>query len=99
MGRFKFVFALAAISAGILSGCADFRPATADANITTDVQGRLDQMPNLGAPGSVRVQTLDHVVYLNGRVDVGLEKRTAESVALQAPGVARVVNSIAVSHD
>jgi osmotically-inducible protein OsmY len=99
MGRFKFAFALAVMSAAILSGCADFRPATADANITTEVQGRLDQMPNLGAPGSVRVQTLDHVVYLNGRVDVGLEKRTAESVALQAPGVAQVVNSIAVSHD
>jgi osmotically-inducible protein OsmY len=99
MGRFKLTFALTAISAAILSGCADFRPATADANITTEVQGRLDQLPDLGAPGSVRVQTLDRVVYLNGRVDVGLEKRTAESIASQAPGVAQVVNSIAVSHD
>jgi osmotically-inducible protein OsmY len=104
MGRFKFAFVLAAIPAVILSGCADFKPCgsqscTADANITADVQARLNQMPDLGPPGSVRVQTRDRVVYLNGPVDGGLEKRTAESVAAQAPGVVQVVNSIAVSHD
>jgi osmotically-inducible protein OsmY len=106
MRRFKLIatFALAAIPAAILAGCADFKPCgsqscTADANITADVQARLNQMPDLGPPGSVRVQTRDRVVFLNGPVDVGLEKRTAESVALQTPGVVQVVNSIAVSHD
>jgi osmotically-inducible protein OsmY len=44
------------------------------------------------------VQTRDQVVYLNGLVDVGLEKGVAESVAFQTPGVAKVVDSIAVSH-
>ena len=104
MSRFKFAFVLAAIPAVILSGCADFKPCgsqscSADANITSDVQARLNQMPDLGPPGSVRVQTLDHVVYLNGAVGVGLEKRNAESVAREAPGVIQVVDSIAVSHD
>jgi osmotically-inducible protein OsmY len=103
MGRFKFAFALAAIPAVILSGCADFRPfgsqSTADANITADVQARLNQMPDLGPPGSVRVQTLDRVVYLNGLVGVGIEKRSAEAAAAQAPGVVKIVDSIAVSHD
>jgi osmotically-inducible protein OsmY len=100
MSRFKFAIALAAIPAVILAGCADFRPSSpADANITADVQARLNQMPDLGPPGSVRVQTLDRVVYLNGQVGVGLEKRSAESVAFEAPGVLQVVDSIAVSHE
>jgi osmotically-inducible protein OsmY len=106
MRGFKLIaaFALASIPAAILAGCADFKPCgsqscTADANITADVQARLNQMPDLGPPGSVRVHTRDRVVYLNGPVDGGLEKRTAESVALQTPGVVLVVNSIAVSHE
>jgi osmotically-inducible protein OsmY len=39
------------------------------------------------------------VVYLNGFVDVGLEKRNAESVAMQVPGVTNVVDGIAVLHN
>jgi osmotically-inducible protein OsmY len=31
------------------------------------------------------VQTRDHVVYLNGLVDVGVEKRIAEATAKQVP--------------
>ena len=106
MSGFKLIaaFALASIPAAILAGCADFKPCgsqscTADANITADVEARLNQMPDLGPPGSVRVHTRDRVVFLNGPVDGGLEKRTAESVALQTPGVEKVVNSIAVSHE
>jgi len=38
------------------------------------------------------------VVYLNGFVSAGLESETAESVAGEAPDVARVVNDIAVTH-
>jgi osmotically-inducible protein OsmY len=104
MSRSKFAFALAAVPAVILAGCADFRPfasqrSPADANITADVEAQLNQMPDLGPPGSVRVQTLDRVVYLNGQVGVGLEKRTAESVAREEPGVVQVVDSIAVAHE
>jgi osmotically-inducible protein OsmY len=42
------------------------------------------------------VQTFHRVVYLNGQVNDGFSRSIAESVALQAPGVLKVVNSIAV---
>jgi osmotically-inducible protein OsmY len=98
-----YTIALATILTAALCGCAAFRPGearlgTADANITADVEGQLNQLPNLGPPGSIAVQTVDHVVYLNGIVDGGLQKRIAESVAMQASGVTNVVNNIAVSH-
>jgi osmotically-inducible protein OsmY len=35
---------------------------------------------------------------LNGTVSAGLQREYAESVANQAPGVAKVINSINVSH-
>jgi osmotically-inducible protein OsmY len=69
-----------------------------DTKITADVQARLNQVTDLGSPDSIKVQTLDHVVYLNGLVDAGSEKSTAESVVKQVPGVTRIVNNIAVSH-
>jgi osmotically-inducible protein OsmY len=43
------------------------------------------------------VQTLNHVVYLNGLVDDDLAKRTAVSVTKQVAGVTDVVNNIAVT--
>ena len=65
-----------------------------DATITKNVQDLLDRHAELGPPNSIDVQSFDHVVYLRGIVDTGLEKRIAESVASQVPDVARVVNSI-----
>jgi osmotically-inducible protein OsmY len=106
MTTFKpiYTMALSTILAASLFGCADFKPSGvqdsfADAKITADVESRLNQMPELGPSSSVEVQTVDHVVYLNGLVDVGLEKRNAESVAMQVPGVTNVVNDISVSHN
>jgi len=86
-----------------VSGCAEFRECGPegcpnDQKITANVQARLNQQPDLGTLGPITVQTLNRVVYLNGLVDYGLEKSTAESVAKQVPGVTRVVNNIAVQH-
>ena len=86
-----------------LPGCATFRESGSnacadDAKISANVQTQLDRRPELGPPHSIDVQTIDHVVYLNGFVSAGLESETAESVADEAPGVARVVNNIAVTH-
>jgi osmotically-inducible protein OsmY len=99
-----YVAAFALFLTGILPGCADLRQSGSnsgaeDTAITADVETRLNEIPALGPPGSVRVETLDHVVYLNGLVDGGLEKRLAEADALQEAGVTKVVNNIAVSHD
>jgi osmotically-inducible protein OsmY len=44
------------------------------------------------------VQTFNSVVYLDGQVGGGLEKRIAADVALQVAGVKEVVNGIYVPH-
>lgn len=69
-----------------------------DAGITAEVEAQLAHYPALQAPNSVRVQTLDRVVYLYGLVDTDLERQLAESVATEAADQARVVDSIAVSN-
>jgi len=87
-----------------LSGCAlydtyekcGFRGCPGDAKITANVVIQLNRCSFL-EPNVIRVQTLDHVVYLNGAVTSGLEIGTAESIARQVPGVAGVVNSITLN--
>jgi osmotically-inducible protein OsmY len=86
---------------GARCGCATYdkcglRGCPGDAGITARVEAQLQQYPALEAPNSVRAQTLDRVVYLHGMVDTDLERQLAESVAVQAAGGARVVDSIAV---
>ena len=98
-----YILASASILAGVISGCADTRPigtqsAIPDAKITADAQTRLDLMAALGPPGSIRVQTIDNVVYLNGIVDGGLAKRNAEAAVRDVAGVQKVVDDIDVAH-
>src|ERR1700679_65611 len=86
------------VMGGLLSGCATFekcgfKGCPGDAEITAEVKALFNQHPELGT--SISVQTLDHVVYLYGLVDTPLDSEIAQSVALQAPGAARVVSSIA----
>jgi len=69
-----------------------------DAKITADVQAKLKERRELGAPNTVYVQTRDGVVYLTGQVTTDLQRDTAESIAGKVPGVVRVVNSIALSY-
>ena len=84
-----------------LSGCAlyqtyekcGFRGCPGDAMITANVVSQLDRCSFM-EPNAVNVQTIDRVVYLNGVVRSSLEISTAESIADQVPGVARVVNSM-----
>lgn len=100
----NFIMPLVLTVTGALGGCAavgkcDPGSCAADAKITADLQSRLNQMTDFGPPDSIRVQTVDSVVYLNGQVVGGLEKRLAESVALREPGVTRVVDSISVEHN
>lgn len=88
---------------GILSGCAAYRTCgfggcPGDAKITADVRRQFDQHPVLAPPTLLDVQTLDHVVYLYGLVDTEMERQLAESLALETPGVARVVNSVSLAN-
>jgi osmotically-inducible protein OsmY len=99
VNRFKPLYTLAVTSilTGVLAGCADFR--ASDTKLAEDVEAKLNQMPDLGPPGSIRVQTINHVVYLDGQVDGGLEKRNAETVVRRISGVEQVENDIDVQHD
>ena len=85
----------------VLCGCATFEKCgfsgcPGDAQITAEVQALFDKHPALQPPNFIDIQTLDHVVYLYGLVDTGREQILAADVAREAPGVVRVVNSIAV---
>jgi osmotically-inducible protein OsmY len=87
---------------GALPGCAaytqcGFDGCPGDAPITAQVRALFRQHPALEPPNLLEVHTLNHVVYLNGMVDTDLERQMAESVANQAKGVTRVVNSIGLS--
>jgi osmotically-inducible protein OsmY len=95
-------WAFALILTGAMAGCAaynkcGFGGCPGDAKITADVQALFDAHPALQPPNLLQVQTVDRVVYLTGLVDTDLERQMAESIALQAAGVARVVNSIGLS--
>jgi osmotically-inducible protein OsmY len=87
---------------GALAGCATYEKCglegcPGDSKVTANVRTLFEQHPELGGADSINVQTLDHVVYLNGMVATGLESQEAASVAREAPGVTRVVNLIAVT--
>ena len=103
MGRFNTSFAalFALALAGALPACAvyekcGFAGCPGDAQITADVRALLDQHPGAAAPGAVSVQTLDGVVYLYGVVDTDLMRQEVQEIAMQAPHVKKVVNSIGV---
>jgi osmotically-inducible protein OsmY len=88
---------------GALPACAAYRKCgfagcPGDAKITADVRALIEHYPALNPPNSVRVQTLDHVVYLTGEVNTDLERSMADSVALAVAGVTRVVNSISLGY-
>ncbi|MGD0504119.1 MAG: BON domain-containing protein [Steroidobacteraceae bacterium] len=98
LGGLSSAFILTAAMAGCAThGELGAGSATGDAKVSSDVRALFDQHPELGAPNLIDVHTVDHVVYLNGTVSQGLQSQEAETVALQAAGVTRVVNSIAVS--
>jgi len=86
-----------------LAGCATYEKCglegcAGDRQISAQVEALLNTHPELGPPGSISVETLNGVVYLDGLVHGGLEKRSVDSIVRQASGVKRVVNGISVEH-
>jgi len=95
--------AFAVILAGVLTGCATYRKCgfagcPGDAQITAGIEALIRQHPAIEAPNSVRVSTIDQVVYLYGQVDTEQQRATAEALAHQVAGVRRVVDSISLSN-
>jgi osmotically-inducible protein OsmY len=104
--RIKLSCVLLGLAAlGLSSGCttlgADQKCGSAgcgrDARTTAAVQSSLDRHPELGPSGQLRVATLNRVVYLYGSVATDLQLAVAQSVASEAGGDAKIVNSIAVA--
>jgi BON domain len=94
--------ALAAVLSGCLPACAVYHKCglhgcPGDADASAEVHALFEQHPVLMPPNLIRIQVLDHVVYLTGLVDTDLERQIATAVAQQAPGVTRVVNSIGLT--
>jgi|HubBroStandDraft_1064217.scaffolds.fasta_scaffold02612_5 hypothetical protein len=88
-----------------LFGCAAYREykecgyagCPGDAKITAEVKQALARHPDLGGTDMVYVETINHVVYLTGQVDSGLQREAAESVSRKASGVTQVVDNISIS--
>jgi osmotically-inducible protein OsmY len=99
MKLFKvFYFSVAAtMLVGGVSGCVTPNQPE-DARINKDVQVMLDQQASLSAPSIINVQTIQSTVYLRGLVSTDLERRSAEEVAYEVPGVVRVVNTIGLEN-
>jgi osmotically-inducible protein OsmY len=65
-----------------------------DAKIAEEVRAIFDQRTEFGPPGAIRVQTINGVVYLSGKVTTDLLVRSADALVEQVPNVKRVVNSL-----
>ena len=90
---------LVMILAAAVSGCAAFQRCApencaTDAKITTDVEDMFGQRAEFGPPGTIHVQTINGVVYLNGLVNTDMERQSAEALVLKIPNVKDVVNSL-----
>lgn len=95
------IFSAAAILviAGASSGCAVFEKCSpencsTDKQINKDVNDLLAQHRELGPPGTVRVQTINGVVYLTGQVNSDFEIRNAEALVRQVANVKDVENNL-----
>jgi osmotically-inducible protein OsmY len=85
--------------AAALSGCAAFEKCapencSVDKQVTGDVNDALAQHRELGPAGTVRVQTINGVVYLTGTVNSDFEIRTTEAIVRQIANVKDVVNNL-----
>jgi osmotically-inducible protein OsmY len=94
---------LCLLLSAMLCGCAayrecGFRGCPGDATITANVKAQFARYPPLTAANSVRIQTLNKVVYLTGQVDTDVERLLAVSLASDVEGVTKVVDSISVDN-
>jgi osmotically-inducible protein OsmY len=99
MNKLTTISAAAILLAGTLSGCAVFDKCTpencsTDKQITQDVNELLSQHGEFGPPGTVRVQTINGVVYMTGTVNSDFEIRNSEALVRQVANVKDVENNL-----
>jgi hypothetical protein len=101
VAAWSHAFTIALSVPALFAGCAverkcGFQGCPGDAKITAKVESLFDEHPDIGT--GVSVQTLNHLVYPSGFVAAGEMRTTAEGIAGTAPGVSKVVDTIAVPH-
>jgi hyperosmotically inducible protein len=82
--------------AGRNPGMANLGDRIADLEVKTIVIDRLAQSPDL-KDKRIGVQVSKQIVTLDGALDTSAQKRAAEQIALQAPGVQNVVSQLTVA--
>jgi osmotically-inducible protein OsmY len=103
MHRAASATVLVLVLTSALCGCAAYQKCglggcPGDSTLAASVQTAFAEHAELQPPNLIRVQAVDGVVYLNGLVDTDFQLQMAESVAHQAPGVTRVINSIGLNN-
>jgi len=91
--------ALTLVVAMSLNGCAIFphcspENCASDKQINAAVGEVFKEHPELGAPATLHIQTINGVVYLSGPVDSDFEVRRAEALARQVANVKDVQNNL-----
>jgi osmotically-inducible protein OsmY len=92
------VTVLCALGACATTGKCGLRECPEEAALRADVEKVFSQYQDLRPPNMVYVQVRDHTVTLSGQVNTDYARNTAESVALQVQGVAKVVNLISLTY-
>jgi osmotically-inducible protein OsmY len=92
------------ILAAALPGCATIEKCglegcASDRKITAKVEALLNAHPEFGPPGTITVQTLNGVVYLDGELDDGLDRADVRSIVRRVAGVKKVVNGTYVDNN
>jgi osmotically-inducible protein OsmY len=102
----KKIHALVAalIVAAALPGCATiekcgFEGCASDRKITAKVEAIVNAHPEFGPPGTITVQTLNGVVYLNGELADGVDREAVRSMIRRVAGVKKVVSSTVVENN
>ena len=89
---------------GALSGCATIEKCglegcASDRKITAKVEAIVNAHPEFGPPGTITVQTLNGVVYLDGELADGVDREAVRSMIRRVAGVKKVVSSTVVENN
>ena len=92
------------VAIGALGGCATIEKCgvegcASDRKVTAKVEALLNAHPEFGPPGTITVETLNGVVYLDGELDDGLDREDVQSIVRRVAGVKKIVNNVSVDNN
>jgi hypothetical protein len=93
--RYRLLGVTAMLAAVVALSACNKAPARTDAQVASEVQGKISQDSRIGSR-EIGVQTNAGVVTLSGDVDSEVERISAASDAATVPGVKTVVNNLVV---